>query len=692
MEIEYSAEDAQNENDLKQNIIINKTKLGKKTFLNKNRNLIRGANIIKPIDKLEDDIDNEKEELIVIKNNIKNEDITQKENSSTFLLKTILKAYFLSIWKKKIKAMKYLTRGYNKQRTNFRKFINSISSVIKQHKFDYFNEICENMDSLPMPKNISHDYYFGTIRIVNKEILAKKYTDMITMWADNIYNNKINGFKIYLIEAFKKMKDIRELYGQNNFNEIRETDFSNYEKYIPYQEKKEQNIEESKNENDKEYMNELDENKENNDININESSNNNFEKKYLNNNKNNIQNENELDFNKDNNIDEVLDTDEQVERIAENDEYKEEEEDNNNYEDENYNNIKEENNYIEENYFVEEDNNNYEAENSANIKEENSYIDLNKNYIEQNNYFDEINLDKDNNYAEVNNCINENDDFANVQSFYIGDNNDLKENNYNNDDYIESEYIDNYSRNNEEINYDYNYINDKENDYNNNDFNENDYYENGLLIYEDHNEGNKDIKFKYAEDAYDNSNNHGFYNYGNLDIDFGNNNYEINSEYNATIDEDYNYQNLYNNINSNNYDNYNNYIEGECVDDYFSNDKNMQYNMEENYYYEEPNQQIETKEVTYYIPYNNNNNKFRYLTHEGNNILVNDVYTKPKISNNGSQTNIHIFKNSSNKNKANYINFNYKAESIGMRGAKKTKNNNRAFPSRYDNHSFYISK
>ena len=98
----------------------------------------------------------------------------QKDNKAEFLLKTIIKAFFLSKWKKKINSMKYYSRSYNPKRANFKLLLNEISLVIKQHKCEYFNEIYQNMNSLPMPKNIKHDFNYGKLRIVNKEVLAKK--------------------------------------------------------------------------------------------------------------------------------------------------------------------------------------------------------------------------------------------------------------------------------------------------------------------------------------------------------------------------------------------------------------------------------------------------------------------------------------------------------------------------------------
>ena len=230
MDIEYSADDFQNEiQSQKQTNLLSKTKLGKKTVLKPNKKAVKEKNDILIEDvKIENGLVNE--EIIVIKNDIPNIN-DQKENKATFLIKIIIKAYYLSTWKRKVKSMKYISRGYNPKRINFKKFINSISSVIKQHKFDYLNEILENMDSLPMPENVSHDYNYGTLRIVDKGLLSKNCSDKIVILAENNYSNKISELKTYLMEAFKKIKENNDIIKQLNQN--RETDYSNYEIYNP---------------------------------------------------------------------------------------------------------------------------------------------------------------------------------------------------------------------------------------------------------------------------------------------------------------------------------------------------------------------------------------------------------------------------------------------------------------------------
>ena len=216
MEINFSEENFQGELSSDQRPkIIKKTQLGKRTVLSSNKNKLKidENNRLQNLElKSEDNDEDNKEEVIIIKDETTLRNKNQKDNSSDFLIKTILKSYYLSIWKKKIKSLKYYTRGSNKQRSNFKKLINQISSAIKQHKYEYFNEIYENMKKLPTPRNVKHDPNFGTIRIINKEVLFRKYTDKISAWSDDKYNQKINGLKIYLIEAFKKMNENKGKY------------------------------------------------------------------------------------------------------------------------------------------------------------------------------------------------------------------------------------------------------------------------------------------------------------------------------------------------------------------------------------------------------------------------------------------------------------------------------------------------
>ena len=155
-----------------------------------------------------------KEEIIVVGNGV---DKTLKENSASFLLKLIIKAYYLSTWKKKIKALKYYSRKTNKQRMNFKKLISEISQVINQCKSKYFDEIYNKIDKLPVPQNVKHDKNYGTLYIVNKDVLNKK----------NLGNNKANvsnnnDILKYIVPEYINV--INERKNNINLNEDRYTE------------------------------------------------------------------------------------------------------------------------------------------------------------------------------------------------------------------------------------------------------------------------------------------------------------------------------------------------------------------------------------------------------------------------------------------------------------------------------------
>ena len=181
--------------------IIKKTKLGKKTLLgNKTQEI--------------------KEQIIVVGNNINKE---QKENKASFLLKLIIKAYYLSIWKRKIKALKYYSRKTNNQRMNFKKLINEISQVINQCKSKYFNEIYQKIDKLPIPKNIKHDQNFGTLKIVNKNKEKNNFesnrNDIIKYMVPNYINNINENYNCNYNNSNYEDKEKGPDY-DNNFNEV----------------------------------------------------------------------------------------------------------------------------------------------------------------------------------------------------------------------------------------------------------------------------------------------------------------------------------------------------------------------------------------------------------------------------------------------------------------------------------------
>ena len=166
-----------------------------------------------------------KEEIIVVGNGV---DKTLQENSASFLLKLIIKAYYLSTWKKKIKALKYYSRKTNKQRMNFKKLISEISQVINQCKSKYFDEIYNKIDKLPVPQNVKHDKNYGTLYIVNKDVLNKK----------NLTNNKTNvsnniDILKYMVPEYINVINERK----NNINLNEERYIETYANEIAYEDK-----------------------------------------------------------------------------------------------------------------------------------------------------------------------------------------------------------------------------------------------------------------------------------------------------------------------------------------------------------------------------------------------------------------------------------------------------------------------
>jgi hypothetical protein len=414
MEKEYIPENNEDEMQIiSKPKIIKKTQLGKKRVLDPEKMVIRDSNNIRS--KNDNKIG---EEIIIIKNEPFNMNKNEKDNNASFLIKIILKAFYLSLWKLQIKAMKYFSRSYNPQRINLKKLVKEISSVIKEHKCAYLNEICENMSNLPMPKNVNHDYKYGTIRIINKEKLLKQYTDKIILLAGNNYNKKIKELKIYLVETFKKMYQIRKKYVQMNLNKNKDT--SNYDKHSSYH-----NMQISKNEN-----------RNLNQINPKKNINQNWIDPYYNNNYENEINNN-IDYGEE---EEYEDIDKNSQSINNNREYIDEE-DNNNHIDNSNNNE-----------YIESDFNSIYTHNECKEKDynNNDYTESNYNYeIEDSNYEDIKENDYNNdefieNASDSNNYNRE----SNYERILYNKNNNINDTNFNyNSDYIYNKYYEEINNN-----------------------------------------------------------------------------------------------------------------------------------------------------------------------------------------------------------------------------------------------------
>ena len=211
MEIEYLPEGNQDENETRNKSrkkLYKKTQLGKKRVLNPEKKNINDSNNININMKSQND--DKIGEEIILRNEPIHIDKNVKDNNASFLIKTIIKAFYLSLWKRQIKAMKYYSRRYNPQRINFKKLIKEISSVIKQHKFEYFNEIYENMNNLPLPKNVNHDYNYGKLKIINKERLFKQNKNL------QISKNESNNINFSNPKKNKKQNMNIQNYNHND--------------------------------------------------------------------------------------------------------------------------------------------------------------------------------------------------------------------------------------------------------------------------------------------------------------------------------------------------------------------------------------------------------------------------------------------------------------------------------------------
>ena len=403
-----------------------------------------------------------------------------KDNRSEYLLKLIIKAFYLSNWKKKVKAMKYASRAYNPRRINFKKLITQISLAIKQHKFDYFNEIVENMDSMPMPKNIKHDINFGTIRIVNKEFKNNKLINDKKNTNEKVDISKEEKNKSYQeISNEKSNKENKNINTNNKINKsILQPKINNVQKYMNEQyynnANKTSNITrytQQKANSSKQYNSSLNSSNysnypsynNSNIVNANKTSN----QSHLLTQKNNAEQyiSSKYNINKRANKydNEIIDDGEdgqgqvlyeEIDYIQEDNEY--------------------DNNYADDNNYYAYNNNNFEEDDYDDNYQNNAIYgdDYNQNYIQNNynnNYEEEYNDDVNNNYEVEYNDIIDN----NYEDEYNGniDNNNY-EIDYENDNYIEGDYDERYE--------DTQYLNDNQyyNNYNNDyyDENEEDYY------------------------------------------------------------------------------------------------------------------------------------------------------------------------------------------------------------------------
>ena len=72
------------------------------------------------------------------------------------------------------------------------------------------------MGNLPMPNGVIHDANYGTIKIVNKDTLFRKYSAIIVSMAELNYIKKIKNIRIILVEVFKTMANSKKINAQVN--------------------------------------------------------------------------------------------------------------------------------------------------------------------------------------------------------------------------------------------------------------------------------------------------------------------------------------------------------------------------------------------------------------------------------------------------------------------------------------------
>ena len=128
----------------------------------------------------------------------------EMKNTSKFLLNTILKMYYISLWKRQIKVIKYAQRGYNAQRANFKILVKNLSTVINNFQYNYLNEIFEKMKKNSMPSEIKHNKNYGKLKIVDNDIMDKKCLEKFLLWSDLLPKKLGQKISKILIELFNK--------------------------------------------------------------------------------------------------------------------------------------------------------------------------------------------------------------------------------------------------------------------------------------------------------------------------------------------------------------------------------------------------------------------------------------------------------------------------------------------------------
>lgn len=142
----------------------------------------------------------------------------EMKNTAKFLMNTILKMYYICLWKNKIKSMKYAQKGYNAQRANLKIFIRNLSTAINNSQYNYLNEIFEKMKKNKMPSGIKHNSNYGKLKIVDNDLMDKKCIDKLLLWSAILPNEKGKQITKLLITTFTKMSKNKNPKISNNSN------------------------------------------------------------------------------------------------------------------------------------------------------------------------------------------------------------------------------------------------------------------------------------------------------------------------------------------------------------------------------------------------------------------------------------------------------------------------------------------
>ena len=126
----------------------------------------------------------------------------------------------LAQWRYQIIARKYQKRNNRKPTkkdifaSNTKKLCNAIANVYAEHVANYLYDLCDLMIQMPQKSGIKHDKYFGTIKIINNNIMNIKAKKRIRFLSKLYFIIRINcNLEEILIESINKMRENRQRKG-----------------------------------------------------------------------------------------------------------------------------------------------------------------------------------------------------------------------------------------------------------------------------------------------------------------------------------------------------------------------------------------------------------------------------------------------------------------------------------------------